>query len=74
MLLGPFREAAGSASSRSRRLLTVSAEYLGPERHAVLIMDGAGWHVTNDLLVWENVTLLLLPPYSPYSPELNSVE
>ena len=47
------------------------SEHLGPDRHAVLIMDGAGWHVSNDLVVPENVTTLLLPPYSP---ELNPVE
>lgn len=47
------------------------SEHLGPDRHAVLIMDGAGWHVSNDLVVPDNVTPLLLPPYSP---ELNPVE
>lgn len=47
------------------------SEHLGADRHAVLIMDGAGWHVANDLVIPENVTPLLLPPYSP---ELNPVE
>jgi transposase len=47
------------------------SEYLGPDRHAVLIMDGAGWHTSNDLVTPDNVTTLLLPPYSP---ELNPVE
>jgi transposase len=47
------------------------SEHLGPARHAVLSMDGAGWHVSNDLVVPDNVTPLLLPPYSP---ELNPVE
>jgi hypothetical protein len=39
--------------------------------HAVLIWDGAGWHTGGDLVVPGNVSLILLPPYSP---ELNPVE
>jgi transposase len=39
--------------------------------HAILILDGAGWHGGKDLVVPENITLLRLPPYSP---ELNSIE
>jgi transposase len=39
--------------------------------HAVLIWDGAGYHVSADLKVPSNVSLILLPPYSP---ELNPVE
>ncbi len=40
--------------------------------HAVLTIDGAGWHQTGDkLCVPDNMTLLHLPPYSP---ELNPVE
>jgi transposase len=39
--------------------------------HAVLILDGAGWHGGKDLAVPGNITLLKLPPYSP---ELNSIE
>jgi transposase len=39
--------------------------------HAVLIWDGAGWHTGGDLVVPSNVSLILLPPYSP---ELNPVE
>ena len=40
--------------------------------HAVLTIDGAGWHQTgNKLRVPGNITLLHLPPYSP---ELNPVE
>ena len=32
-------------------------------RHALVIMDGAGWH--QETLDLPNVTLLKLPPYSP---------
>lgn len=39
--------------------------------HAVLILDRAGWHISNDLRVPDNITLLPLPPRSP---ELNPTE
>ena len=39
--------------------------------HAVLVLDGAGWHGAADFTVPDNLTLLPLPPYSP---ELNPVE
>ncbi len=43
-----------------------------PGAHAVLVIDGAGWHQPGDRLqVPHNITLLHLPPYSP---ELNPVE
>ena len=39
--------------------------------HAVVVLDGAGWHAASELAVPDNLTLLPLPPYSP---ELNPVE
>jgi hypothetical protein len=39
--------------------------------HAVVIMDGAGWHIAHALKIPDNITVLKLPPYSP---ELNSQE
>jgi transposase len=39
--------------------------------HAVLIWDGAGLHPRGDLEVPRNISVILLPPYSP---ELNPVE
>jgi len=39
--------------------------------HAVLVLDGAGWHGGKDLVVPDIITLLTLPPYAP---ELNPVE
>ena len=33
-----------------------------PGAHAVLMLDGAGWHIADDLLVPDNITLLPLPP------------
>src|SRR3954454_4425037 len=44
---------------------------LAPGVHAVLVWDGAGYHVGKELVVPANVSLINLPPYSP---ELNPVE
>jgi transposase len=44
---------------------------LAPGVHAVLLWDGAGYHVAKDLAVPSNVSLINLLPYSP---ELNPVE
>ena len=41
------------------------------ESEAVIIMDGAGWHKSKDLVTPKNITIKLLPPYCP---ELNPVE
>ncbi|MBA2575534.1 MAG: IS630 family transposase [Euzebyaceae bacterium] len=41
------------------------------DAHLVMVLDGAGWHVSRDLAVPANITLVILPPYSP---ELNPVE
>jgi len=47
------------------------AQAVAPGAHAVLLMDQAGWHTSDRLLVPTNITILLLPPRSP---ELNPVE
>ncbi|SFD11807.1 DDE superfamily endonuclease [Devosia psychrophila] len=39
--------------------------------HAVLLLDRAGWHTTEKLIVPKNMTLIFLPSRSP---ELNPVE
>ena len=44
---------------------------LAADEHAATVVDQAGWHVALALKVPGNVTLVLLPPYSP---ELNPVE
>ena len=51
--------------------LKILREELKPEEHAVLIMDQAGWHKSKTLELPENITILLLPSYSP---ELNPTE
>ena len=40
-------------------------------RHALVIMDGAGWHTDHLIDALDNISLMKLPPYSP---ELNPIE
>ena len=47
------------------------ANQVAPGAHAVLMMDRAGWHMTDKLIVPANITIIALPPRSP---ELNPVE
>jgi transposase len=44
---------------------------LPAEVHAVLVLDGAGWHHSTGLEVPDNLSLVHLPPCAP---ELNPVE
>lgn len=37
----------------------------------VIVMDGAGWHQSNKLIIPDNLRIIILPPYSP---ELNPIE
>jgi transposase len=53
------------------RHLAEIARHVTPGAHAVVVLDGAGWHASGELAVPENLTLLPLPRYSP---ELNPVE
>jgi len=47
------------------------ATMVSPGRHAVLLLDQAGWHLSAALTVPSNITLLPLPPKCP---ELNVME
>ena len=47
------------------------AKEVGENAHALVVLDGAGWHVAHDLPVPANLTLVRLPAYSP---ELNPLE
>jgi transposase len=48
------------------------SSHVQKDAHAVVIIDGAGWHKEGGrLIVPENITLLRLPSYSP---ELNAQE
>ena len=40
-------------------------------RHAIVIMDGAGWHTDDIANLFNNLSIIKLPPYSP---ELNPIE
>lgn len=61
--------------SVSAKLMDLFLEHfaasLAEDVHAVMVLDGAGWHDERALTVPQNVTLVPLPPYSP---ELNPVE
>jgi transposase len=52
-------------------LLQEIAGQVPQDRHAVVLIDNAGWHVTDKIQVPINLTLVNLPPYSP---ELNAIE
>jgi len=54
----------------SLHLAEVSA-MVAPGRHAVLLLDRAGWHLSGMVEVPANITLLPLPPKCP---ELNAME
>ena len=54
----------------NQHLIEISRN-VADDAHAILIMDQAGWHMSNALAVPENITILPLPPKSP---ELNPVE
>ena len=51
--------------------LAAISERVSPGAHAVLVLDGAGWHSSPRLRVPGNISLLPLPRYAP---ELNPVE
>lgn len=51
--------------------LSEISSQIAADAHAVVILDGAGWHRSQGLVVPAKITLLELPPYSP---ELNPVE
>jgi hypothetical protein len=51
--------------------LTLISEATESGRHALVIMDGAGWHQQDLTENFDNLSILKLPPYSP---ELNPIE
>jgi transposase len=53
------------------RFLADFAATIPSDTHAVLVLDGAGWHDPRAVTLPPNLTLVPLPPYSP---ELNPVE
>jgi hypothetical protein len=55
----------------TNRFLDEFAKTLAENDHAVMVLDGAGWHTTASLRVPDNITLVHQPPYSP---ECNPIE
>jgi len=47
------------------------ANVTDPDRHAIVVMDGASWHNEELSAEFDNVSMIKLPPYSP---ELNPIE
>ena len=59
-----------NTAAMNHHLSEISSQ-VAVDAHAVVILDRAGWHRSQALVVPANITLLELPPYSP---ELNPVE
>lgn len=53
----------------SLHLAEIATE-IAPSKQAVLLLDQAGWHLSRDVVVPRNITILPLPPKCP---ELNPV-
>ena len=58
-------------SDEMNRHLAEISDQVQPGGHAVIILDGAGWHRSNDLVIPANLSLVPLPAYST---EMNSME
>ena len=54
-----------------QRFLDELSKTLAADEHAVMVLDGAGWHAKASLTIPDNLTLVFQPPYSP---ECNPVE
>ncbi len=62
---------AVNSEAMAEHLREISTQ-VAPSAHAVLVLDGAGWHQAGERLpVPDNISMLPLPPYAP---ELNPVE
>ena len=59
-----------NTAAMNHHLSEISSQ-VAADAHAVVILDRAGWHRSQGLVVPGNITLLELPSYSP---ELNPVE
>ena len=59
-----------NTKAMSLHLAEISAQ-VAPGYHAALLLDQAGWHMSNHLVVPANITLVPLPPKCP---ELNPQE
>ncbi len=67
--IAPVTDRANTASMNEH--LAAIAAAVAPGAHGVTVLDGAGWHRSNDLLDPSKLTRVHLPPYNP---ELNPME
>lgn len=70
LALAAIYDGASRTEAMNLHLAEIAAE-VTPGAHAVVILDQAGWHMSNRLNVPANITLIPLPPKCP---ELNLVE
>ncbi len=61
----------GAVCPARRTTASLVMPHANAEAHAMLLLDGAGYHIAADLVVPDNISLMVLPPYAP---ELNPVE
>src|SRR5215211_629981 len=61
---------ACNTEAMNLHLAEIAAE-VAPGKHAVLVVDQAGWHLSAGLVLPDNITLVVLPPKCP---ELNPAE
>jgi transposase len=59
-----------NTATMNLHLMAISAD-VAPGRHAALLLDQAGWHLSSKLTVPDNITIVPLPPKCP---ELNAQE
>jgi hypothetical protein len=59
-----------NTTAMNLHVAAISAD-VAPGRHAVLLLDQAGWHLSAKLVVPDNITIVPLPPKCP---ELNPQE
>jgi hypothetical protein len=73
-LFGAVRPATGAdfalvlpevSTGATQTTLDHFAATLAEDAHAVLVLEGAGWHGSQSLFVPHNTTLAPLPPYAP---------
>lgn len=59
------------SAAAMQAMLDELSQAVSPGARAVVLMDRAGWHIAQDLMVPANLTPVFLPAYSP---ELNAIE
>ncbi len=65
-IVSPF----ANTNAMNEHLAEIGSQ-VGAGKHAVVLMDKAGWHISENLIIPNNISILHLPPASP---ELNAEE